>query len=221
MIESAGNDIIDLATINIQRTTQKRFYTKFITGTETLLYSNPNLANLPFEHFVWLLWSAKESVYKFVQRHQSGLVFSPSKIIITQIIPPASTSGAGTVLLAETLGFGNQQTYNMTVVFGADVFYTSSIITTGYIHTAANNHQSFDRVYWGVRQVAQSDAAFQSLQVRKFILDKLALVTHKNNLNIVKNSGGCPILFSGAEEINQPLSLAHHGHYVAYVFPEK
>jgi phosphopantetheinyl transferase (holo-ACP synthase) len=218
MIESAGNDIIDLAAINTERTKQQRFYTKFITGTETSLYSPPPLAALPFEYFVWMLWSIKESVYKFMQRHQPDLVFSPSKIVIRQIAPSVNSLLTVPELIVEALGFSNRNVYNSEIIFGTDVFYASTVITTGYIHTVANDQNNFDNLYWGVKLISQTDPFVQSREVRKFILDRLALVTGKENLNIVKNQAACPVLYSGTAAIDQPVSLAHHGHYVAYVF---
>lgn len=220
MIESAGNDIIDLAAINTERTKEQRFYTKFITGTETSLYSHPPLAALPFEFFVWMLWSIKESVYKFMQRHQPDLAFSPSKIMITQIAPPVSSLLTDSGPIVEALGFNSRGVYNSRITLDTEVFYANTMITTGYIYTVANDQNNFDNLYWGVKQIPQSDPSTQSREVRKFILNKLASVIDKGNLSIVKNQAGCPILFSGTAVVDQPVSLAHHGHYVAYAFPK-
>jgi phosphopantetheinyl transferase (holo-ACP synthase) len=220
MIESAGNDVIDLNQINAERTKEQRFYTKFITGTETLLYSHPPLAVLPFEFFVWMLWSIKESVYKFVQRYQPNQVFSPSKIMITQIEPPVSSLLIAPELIVEALGLSNRNVYNSKIAFGADVFYACTVITSGYIYTVANDQNNFDNLYWGVKLISQNEPSFQSQEVRKFIMDKLASVLGKNSLSIVKNQFGCPVLYSDAQPTSQPISLAHHGHYVAYCFPQ-
>ena len=52
---SAGNDIVALASINIQRTNEYRFYSKILTAYEQELYNGHQFAGLPFEHYVWLL----------------------------------------------------------------------------------------------------------------------------------------------------------------------
>ncbi|MGZ3833295.1 MAG: 4'-phosphopantetheinyl transferase family protein, partial [Mucilaginibacter sp.] len=86
---STGNDIVALKTINIARTKQQNFYRKIISASEKDLYDRQISDKLPFDVFVWLLWSVKESGYKYLQRITPELVFSPTKIIITQLALPA------------------------------------------------------------------------------------------------------------------------------------
>jgi phosphopantetheinyl transferase (holo-ACP synthase) len=220
MIISAGNDIVDLGTINATRTKDQRFYTKFITGTETTLYNQPHLADMPFEYFVWMLWSVKESVYKFMQRHNPGLVFSPSKIIVEQIESHRKASiPTITQPEIEAEGFAGLTTYNSIIAFGADNFYSRSIINSNYIATIVNNSNDLENIYWGIKRIDQSEPEYQSRAVRQFLLKKLASVFDTDDLRIIKNTSGCPVLFSGDLRVDIPVSLAHHGHYVAYAFP--
>ena len=79
---SAGNDIVALNVIDIQRTQSPAFYAKFITPTEFELY-NPN--EITLINFVWLLWSAKESAYKYLKRINSELIFAPIKIKVVSL----------------------------------------------------------------------------------------------------------------------------------------
>lgn len=219
MIKSAGNDIVDLATINIERTKDERFYKKFITGTEIALYSQPQLAHLPFECFVWMLWTVKESVYKFIQRHDPGLVFSPSKIIVEQIAPPvAHVLSLAALSITEAQNFDAQTCYSCAVTFGSDTLYARSVINTSYIFTAVNNSANFKNIYHGVKLIADSAPETQSATVRQFILGKLDQVLKTRGLSIIKKPSGCPVLQQYHQEINIPVSLAHHGHYVAYTF---
>ncbi|WP_184547670.1 4'-phosphopantetheinyl transferase family protein [Mucilaginibacter sp. FT3.2] len=218
MIKSAGNDIIDLRIINIERTKDARFYTKFITGTEIALYSQPQLASLPFECFVWMLWSVKESIYKFMQRHNSNLIFSPSKIVVQQISAPADLKRSKTPAITEAKGFEKQACYCSTVTFGQDTFYSRSIIDPNSIFTAINNADDFENVYYGVEQVEHNEPEFQSKAVRQFILKRLGHILNMEPLRIIKNTSGCPVLYNDAGEINIPVSLTHHGYYVAYTF---
>ena len=79
-----GNDIVALAAINVERTRQSNFYSKILSLSEQQLY-NELQSQLPFENFVWLAWSVKESAYKFLKRFMPDLVFSPTKIMITNL----------------------------------------------------------------------------------------------------------------------------------------
>lgn len=219
MIISAGNDIVDLRIIDAKRTKDQRFYTKFITGTETALHGQPHLAGMPFEYFVWMVWSVKESVYKFMRRHNPSLVFSPSKIVIKQIESPgAIVTTAVTQSEIEAKGFDSQITYNGTIAFGADTFYSRSIVSSSYIATFVNNTNKLENIYWGINRIDQSDPEYQSKAVRQFLLNKLAAVLEPGNLTIIKNPSGCPVLYSVDNEIDVPVSLTHHGHYIAYAF---
>jgi phosphopantetheinyl transferase (holo-ACP synthase) len=219
MIISAGNDIVDLQAIDTTRTSDPRFYKKFITGPEAALYSQPQLAHLPFECFVWMLWSVKESVYKFKQRHDPALVFSPSKIVVESIKPPLSTRIADVAngpIYGK--GFDTQLCYNSTIFFDWQMFYSRSLITNSYIVTVVNNSNNFENMYWGVKAIENSDPAYQSTEVRAFILEKFRPILASTHLNIIKKISGCPVLYDGPVETTVPVSLAHHGRYVAYAF---
>ena len=69
------------------------FYAKILAPSEAALHQPP----LSFPVFLWTLWSIKESVYKFVRRHEPDLTFGPTKIvaeIFLPIAPPAVLPGA-------------------------------------------------------------------------------------------------------------------------------
>src|ERR1700691_5688102 len=85
---SAGNDIISLNAINITRTKQEKFYSKILSPTEKELYNQAEFTTIPFENFVWLLWSIKESAYKYLKRNNPGLVFIPIKFTVKQLLIP-------------------------------------------------------------------------------------------------------------------------------------
>ena len=91
-MSGTGCDIVALKAINVARSQQSRFYSKIIVDAEKSFYDKALSAVMPVEHFVWLAWSVKESVYKFLQRGKPDLVFSPSKIVIYQLSFPAQTS---------------------------------------------------------------------------------------------------------------------------------
>ena len=92
-MKSTGNDIVALGSIDNQRTGQFRFYSKILSISEQALYHQPQFAEMPFKNYVWLLWSVKESAYKYLKRNLPGLVFSPAKIIIQHIEIPIGGLG--------------------------------------------------------------------------------------------------------------------------------
>src|SRR5215469_9103806 len=96
---SAGNDIVSFSAINSARTKQQRFYSKILTTAEENIYRQPGFASIPFENFVWLLWSVKESAYKYLKRANPALIFTPVKFIVRQLDAPEQ---------ADMLSFGGQ-----------------------------------------------------------------------------------------------------------------
>ena len=220
---SAGNDIIDLQLINAERTITPRFYKKFITNTEAALYDSlpQQPAPILFEHFIWLLWSIKESVYKLMQRHDPTLIFSPVKIVVEKLYFPLTSFNRVLPSEAKFTGFNEQQTYNGTIICNNEKYYSRSVINHLYITTIANNHAKFQNVYWGTKYIQHTEPANQSKTVREFALKQLACTLKTNDLQLNKTSQGCPVLLNGLQETELPVSLAHHGHYVAYSFLHK
>lgn len=205
-MRSTGNDIVALTAVDKQLTHHNRFYSKILSETERALFDRQSPAGMPFENFVWLLWSVKESVYKYLKRTEPGLVFSPTRIIIQNIdIPP--------------LGDG---LYKGKALFGPHSLYFQSTIHSEFIASVVGDDESFDNVAWGIRSIKHSDYHHQSTAVRTFALDHLhhlvSGIGHREDLRIEKNRQGCPILYKGDEEIRIPLSLAHHGHFISWSF---
>ena len=65
---SAGNDIVSLTATNVTRTKSPEFYSKIISPAEKALFDTLDQEVLPFHRFVWLLWSVKESAFKYLHR---------------------------------------------------------------------------------------------------------------------------------------------------------
>src|SRR6185312_7282273 len=211
-MNSTGNDIVSLNAVNIPRTLQPRFYSKILCATEIAVYSEAGLTQIPFERYVWLLWSIKESAYKFLQRHNPGLVFSPTKFIVTGLYIPATNSPA----LMEGAGFEDEQVYKSTITFASKTLYSRSLINEDFIFSIVNHEDHFENIFWGIRSMDSSEPARQSADVRSFLMDKLNGLVPYNNLSISKDQHGCPMLMRGTQELNIPVSLTHHGYYVAY-----
>ncbi|RZA02088.1 MAG: 4-phosphopantetheinyl transferase family protein [Sphingobacteriaceae bacterium] len=215
-MKSAGNDIVALNAIDIQRTRDARFYSKFIADSELAIYQHQSLP-LPFEIFVWLLWSVKESAYKYLQRHDAGLVFSPIKFVVVglNILPNfVLTPVAGNY-------WDNDTPTNYitgTVSYGHTQLYFQSYITPDFITSAVNNDEQFAQVHCGIQSIEQTDSEHQSIAVRELALAQLRSVLNADNLHITKSEIGYPVVLKGDESLDVALSFAHHDRWVGYSF---
>jgi phosphopantetheinyl transferase (holo-ACP synthase) len=209
---STGNDIIALKTINIARTKQNFFYRKIISVSEKDLYDRQLLDNLPFDVFVWLLWSVKESVYKYLQRITPELVFSPARISITQLTLPAGNF----VEQFEGRGFDDNSVYKGVINFGDHTLYSRSLISEEFIFSVVNGTDDFGHIRWGIQLIHSSEPDEQSKAVREFLIQTLCPLFPGSVLLVDKSPCGYPIILKDGIEISLPVSLAHHGHYVGY-----
>ncbi|WP_374951577.1 4'-phosphopantetheinyl transferase superfamily protein [Mucilaginibacter sp.] len=198
---SAGNDIVSFAETNPVRTKQPAFYKKFLTDAEVKRYHLLPTGAMLFEHYVWLLWSAKEAAFKFLQRHNPLLVFSPSRFIVDNIIAPTKADGwIGSV------------TYT-NIKFG---FH--SVLNNDFVHTVIDLSTENTTPYRAEKRIATSTLADQSSSVRAFCLDQIATLFPEDDFKILKTPDGIPVLRSESSGLSYPLSLSHHGNYIAYSF---
>jgi phosphopantetheinyl transferase (holo-ACP synthase) len=198
-MNSTGNDIVALQATDWQRTISTRFYSRILAAGEQALFNLQALPGLPFDHFVWLLWSIKESVYKFELRARTGFRFSPVKIAVHR--------------LTHDGGF-----YQGVVFHGETTFYSRSIIRDEVIVTVVSSDPNFARTRWGFEAIGQSSYAHQSASVRTLATAELSSAISRANLRIGKNQFGIPVICDGEEILDIPVSLAHHGRYVAWSF---
>jgi len=212
---SIGNDIVDLQTINIERTKQAQFYNKILHQSEITLYNK--VAILPFECFVWLMWSIKEAAFKFFQRNNPALVFSPKKIVARAIHLPASfrlqplaspVTESGIGMLSQSIK--SVIAYNDTEILGTSLVYNQLVHSVVYTSEKSN-------VYHGIKQIKASEEGQQSALVRRFAVKKAEDLLHISNLKIVNAPAACPLLQNDKNEaVNALVSLSHHGSFVAY-----
>jgi phosphopantetheinyl transferase (holo-ACP synthase) len=230
---SIGNDIVDLSAIDKHRTQQKAFYSKILSDKEQQLYSRSS--QIPFEIYVWLLWSAKESVYKFAKRLNPELVFSPARIEISEseliefenfqndpldgIHLDLSDLKFGELLNSENSGSDKISAYNYQIIYRTDIYYLQSLISDSFIATIASDSSDFSKLTWGIQYIDETDYESQSAVVREFILKRLNDVfPNEANRSIGKSPVGYPIIQEGQNETELKVSFAHHGHFVSYVF---
>jgi len=215
-MNSTGNDIVSLNAIDIASTQQPRFYSKILCAAEVALYK-AGLATIPFEHYVWLLWSIKESAYKFLQRNNADLIFSPTKFIVEQLEMPEYITTLNSSQI-EGSGFAEMPVYKSVVNFGCETLFGISIVTREFIFSVVNHNDSFDDTCWGVQKIAHTDSQSQSIAVRNILINKLKETLSFDGLVITKNQHCCPILNNCNDVINIPISMAHHDQWVGYSF---
>jgi len=216
---SAGNDIVSLNAINITRTKHYRFYSKILSPTEKALYNQAAFAAIPFENFVWLLWSIKESAYKYLKRNNPDLVFTPVKFILTDLLIPSRYILANFEgIQMEGAGFGNIPALKGVVTFGIHTLYSESLLYRELIVSFVNGDENFENICWGVKLIGANDASCQSIEVRKFLIDRLHHILHLDGLVTGKTPGGIPVVLNEGEELAVAISLSHHGWFVGYSF---
>jgi phosphopantetheinyl transferase (holo-ACP synthase) len=216
---STGNDIIAIASINAGRTKESRFYSKIISREEKQLYSGEIAGAMPFEYFVWLAWSIKESTYKYLKRGNKDLLFSPLKINISSFICPAK-------LLIGALGAEPRQADSIDksgavitkVHSGSCMLECRSILYDELIYSVAAGPEGFDAVSWGIMSIASDLASDQSAAVRSFAAARLKSLFPDTGLSIEKDFYGVPGVVCNGEHWRLPLSFTHHHNFVAYSF---
>jgi len=221
-VKSTGNDIVALQAINRERTNRFRFYSKILCVSEQALYDRQEFAELPFEEFVWLLWSIKESAYKYLKRIVPDLVFSPTKLIIDRIDAPnrSTITNFGCIQKENNNNEPGEDFYKSVITFGSFVLHSRSLIHNELISTVVCNKVNFENIWWGIKSIDTPNYEHQSKSVREFVLNRLNsfLPGFHDHLQIGKNRMGCPVVLNEAGEINIPVSLAHDHHFIAYSF---
>jgi phosphopantetheinyl transferase (holo-ACP synthase) len=217
-LKSIGNDIVALKAINKQRSNDVRFYSKFITVSEQSLYQQPSITVMPFENYVWLLWTVKESAYKYLKRIYADLIFSPTKIIIQNITVP--TIPLAPKLIAnewddDVLGDGF---YNGEVIYGTHSLYFKSIVDDELIASMVNDDPSFKNIHFSIQSINDPSSENQSRSVREFLLSKLKIILPGGDLKVEKAASGYPIVLKDSKEMNLQVSFAHHHQFTSYCF---
>ena len=208
-MNSIGNDIVDFKFIDKARTQSKPFYSKILSEPEQALYQT-HFSTLSFWQYVWLLWSCKEAVYKFLKRHQAELVFSPVKISLKPEFSELKNFYNSSIQIKFCF-YGNSTNS------GSDIF-CSSVITENYIHTVAYMGSNFEGINQGVQHIDHTVSEHQSIGVRQLVSEKLNESFPGDTITFGKADAGFPIILQNGTDSGILASFAHHGNYVAYAF---
>ena len=212
---STGNDIVSLEDIDITRTKNPKFYLKFLSEEERSIYDQPGFKAIPFESFVWLLWSIKEAAFKYLQRLTPALVFTPIKFEVTQL----KISSTGNVNpLIDTEGFVTKENHTITgmVNYSGTVLCSVSLINKTFAHSVVNSSADFSEISCGVKQITDPDPQQQSDAVRTFLESGLKKIFRAQTTSIIKSPESIPTAFLGPNQLPVAVSLSHHGRLIAY-----
>ncbi|MEO8884552.1 MAG: 4'-phosphopantetheinyl transferase superfamily protein [Mucilaginibacter sp.] len=216
-MKSTGNDIVALNAIDIRRTKSSRFYSKFLNVAEQALYQQTQ-ADIPFEKFVWLLWSVKEAAYKYYKRHDAGLMFSPIKFVVQQVNFPAGHALTPFTGIYWDSEHNTENYITGSIVYGSEQLYFRAKLHPELITTVVSQDEQFENVYWGFQLVEHTDHEHQSREAIAFSLIKLSSVLGIADLNIAKSEIGYPVVLDGGTPLDVALSFAHHERFVGYSF---
>ena len=217
---SIGNDIVALHMIDPGRSQFPGFYAKILAPSEAALHQPP----LSFPVFLWTLWSIKESVYKFVRRHEPDLIFGPTKIVVEiflPIAPPAVLPDApseSAAAAARPVPPAVSSVFQSRVRFRDAFFHTRSHIFPDCISTVVSSTDDFTDVRWGLRRTSDASSVAESAAVRKYFLEELYLLYPDSIWALDKSPAGYPILLRDNQPSEIPVSFAHHGGIVGYAY---
>jgi hypothetical protein len=180
----------------------------------------PQLSQLPFFIFVWLLWSIKESGYKYLKRNFPDLGFSPTKVIVKNITWPNSSKLSRQSSLIWNNTDSKDEFYSGQAVYGKINFYFRSTIDNDWLTSVVNESEDFENVYWGMKTIDNTEYAIQSQESKLLLLEKLSAFL-PGDLKIEKRGTTYPSVFTDNEDLNIPVSLSHDGCFIAYAFIAK
>ena len=183
-----GNDIIDLSLAKIESNWQRKGFLEkqFTENEQKLILAAPN----PFV-LVWKFWSMKEAAYKIFAQQNELRFFAPKKFDCILM------SGK-----KDLVNFKNQ------------IFYTSTIIKSGYIFTLA----SIDK------EIKAYSKFVMPQYINKMIKIKLQDLTSfsAEEIKQKKNKNMVPFYYHKDILLTKSCSISHHGKYgvFSFLYPE-
>lgn len=179
---NVGNDIVDIKLAESQTNwMRKGFLEKQFTPKEIhsiLMHERPFLQ-------VLLYWSMKEAAYKCYTQKVEKRFFAPKKFVSKMV-----TKRTGAVSI-------DNYTY-----------FTSSKITSAYIHTIASNN-TLDNVKFAICSLEKGTNSSEFLNAK-------ILANFSKKSFIKKSTLGVPKLYLASTENTISISKSHHGNFAAY-----
>ncbi|MFZ1800325.1 MAG: 4'-phosphopantetheinyl transferase superfamily protein [Chitinophagaceae bacterium] len=201
---STGNDIVSLQKIDKERTAQYRFYSKILSPAERDLFDHA-LLPIPFENYVWLLWSVKESAYKYFKRQHNELLFSPLKFVVNEINFQKGKDDSTNAIFTGRVIFENHSLYFL------------SDYNEVRIHTIVHDKNNFDQVHHGISTIQSDTYAVQSAAAKELLQKELEKF-FSGKIIIEKNEAGYPEINLDGKKPGVAVSVSHDGFWVGWVF---
>jgi len=207
-----GNDIVDLRSPEATGKGDRRpFVSRVLTKAEEAAFDRRGRRDL----LLWLLWAAKETAYKAVNKAETGLSFIPKHFQVDLAGLPADLAS-----LADWRGLVRTP--------GGDV-HVKAEGTEDYVHVVGcTDAEALRRVAACCANPGGSEAklppATESQLVRGMAIAALApyLGVAPEDLEIRRLPGvkglGPPLLYHRGKPAAVDLSLSHHGRFVAVAF---
>ncbi len=200
---STGNDIVTLQKIDKERTAQYRFYSKILGPAEHDLFDHAPLL-ISFEHYVWMLWSVKESAFKYFKRLNNELLFSPLKFVVSEINFQKEKEDSTNTIFTGRVNFDNHTLYFL------------SDYNEARIHTIVYDENNFDNIRSGIAEIQREKYADQSAAAKKFLKKDLEKY-FTGEIMIEKSEAGFPDVFCDGKKMDVAVSLSHDGLWVGWV----
>lgn len=214
---SIGNDIVSLEPACHRRFSQKEYYSKILSVKEKNYFSGRLEGNFSFAHYVWLLWSIKEAVYKYFKRLDSELLFNPFKIAVDDIL--FQDDYFYTALRnrsIESTGFLRGGFIDGHITLRDNNICSKLIMAKDFIFSVAADEKHLKDILWGIQKIDNSDYNSQSKAVRTFTAERLKNMMPDTEMTIAKNDVGVPYLLFNDRLC--PVSFTHDRQYMVYSF---
>jgi phosphopantetheinyl transferase (holo-ACP synthase) len=186
-MRSVGYDIVDLSLTDPGRNARPQFYRQILAPADTT-------SVLSFHRHLWLCWSVKEAVYKYVCRLQPGCTFSPTRMVLESL--------AGD--------------FQGRVRWEGRTYHTRSSVMPGYIASIAHDDAA---VRTEVFRVGADDDP--SLAVRQLLLASLepgwTVERRADGCPTLVRPADAAAL--GLAPAALPVSFSHHGAYAGFALP--
>lgn len=189
-----GNDIVDLSISHIGEGERRvRYLAKIFMERECVIIDQLGNDDI----WIWLLWSAKESVYKVVSRKEQIIRYAPKSLECLSIKKISESN------------------YETIVEYKGKQFIVLSRVSDKYVHsvtTTSNLNQTISEVFTIPSNENESEAIDHNLLMYISTNTKYEY----KNMSIKRDAHRVPHIYHGDKELYF-LSISHHGKFGAFV----
>jgi len=219
-----GNDIVDMNDArNHSRHADTRFVNKIFTKTEQQQIS---ASDMP-DYMVWVLWAAKESAYKIINKRTGKRSYAPFLLEVEMkdvMIAPYLQKESKNIENKDRL---DKRRILEGIVSAPDFkIHVQILVTPRFIYcTGCSDISSIKKIEWGIENNSFVSDNDQSLLIRRSAEKHIARSVGKNiediriTRDIVEEKPGPPLVYINNEKSKAiDLTLTHDGPYSAYAF---